>query len=114
MRVKGGPTTRQRRKKWLNAAEGTFGTRHTSYRVAKQTIIQSAKYAFRDRKAKKRTFRSLWIARLNAALRARGVTYSVFMAKLRTKGYGLNRKMLSELAIREPATFSQLVETVIS
>ncbi|WP_027121860.1 50S ribosomal protein L20 [[Mycoplasma] imitans] len=112
MRVKGGPTTRRRRKKWLKQAEGTFGTRHASYKVAKQTVIKSAKYAFRDRKNKKREFRALWIQRLNGALREMGVTYSVFINLLKQQQITINRKMLSEIAIHDHEAFKKLVKEV--
>lgn len=114
MRVKGGPKTRQRRKKWLNEAEGTFGTRHASYKVAKQTVIKSAKYAYRDRKNKKRDFRSLWISRLNGVLRENGVTYSVFINKLRKNNIVINRKMLSEMAIKQPEEFVNFVKAIMA
>ncbi|WP_027123978.1 50S ribosomal protein L20 [Mycoplasmoides pirum] len=114
MRVKGGPATRQRRKKWLNEAEGTFGTRHASYKVAKQTVIQSAKYAYRDRRNKKREFRALWIGRLNAALREMDITYSVFINKLRKNNILINRKMLSEMAIQQPEEFKNFVQSVMN
>lgn len=113
MRVKGGPVTRQRRKKWINEAEGTFGTRHISYKIAKQTVIKSAKYAYRDRKNNKRNFRSLWISRLNGALRELGVTYSVFINKLRKNNIIINRKMLSEMAINKPKEFELFVKDVM-
>lgn len=114
MRVKGGPVTRQRRKKWINEAEGTFGTRHVSYKVAKQTVIQSAKYAYRDRRNKKRDFRALWISRLNGVLRESGITYSVFINKLKNSNIIINRKILSEMAINKPEEFNQLVKEVMS
>lgn len=113
MRVKGGPVTRQRRKKWIKQAEGTFGTRHVSYKIAKQTVIKSAKYAYRDRKNKKRDFRALWITRLNAVLREMGITYSVFINKLRKNNVAINRKMLSEMAIHQPEEFKNLVKEVM-
>ncbi|CDN40309.1 50S ribosomal protein L20 [Mycoplasma amphoriforme] len=114
MRVKGGPVTRQRRKKWLKQSEGSFGTRHTSYKVAKQTVIKSAKYAYRDRKNKKREFRALWITRLNGVLRELGITYSVFINKLHQNKIAVNRKMLSELAIQQPDAFKTFVHTIIN
>ncbi|WP_033159740.1 50S ribosomal protein L20 [Mycoplasmoides alvi] len=114
MRVKGGTVTRQRRKKWINEAEGSFGTRHVSYKIAKQTVIQSAKYSYRDRKNKKRDFRALWISRLNGVLRECGVTYSVFINKLRSNNIIINRKILSEMAINQPQEFNQLVKEVMS
>lgn len=113
MRVKGGTVTRRRHKAVLKQAEGTWGTRHTSYRIAKQTIIRAGEYAYRDRKNKKRDFRRLWISRINAAVRELGYTYSAFMHELSTKKIEINRKMLSELAINNPEEFKALVESVM-
>ncbi|WP_031489056.1 50S ribosomal protein L20 [Ureaplasma canigenitalium] len=120
MRIKGGPSTRTRRKRWLEKASGSWGTRHTSYRIAKQTVIRAGEYAFRDRKNKKRDFRKLWIARINAAVRLLGYNYSSFMNALvknniinKETGEGLNRKMLSELAINNPEEFKELVLKVM-
>ena len=113
MRVKGGTVTRRRHKAVLKQAEGTWGTRHTSYRIAKQTIIRAGEYAYRDRKNKKRDFRRLWISRINAAVRELGYTYSSFMHELSAKKIEINRKMLSELAINNPEEFNALVESVM-
>ncbi len=113
MRVKTGPTTRKRRKKWLDKAEGTWGVNHKSYRNAKQTVIKSSQYAYRDRKNKKRDFRKLWIARINAATREEGYTYSQFINQLTKKEIKINRKMLSELAINNPAEFKKLLSDVM-
>lgn len=113
MRIKRGPATHRRRKAVKKAAEGTWGTRHTSYKIAHQTVIRSSQYAYRDRKAKKRDFRKLWIGRINAAVRAEGYTYSKFMAKLASSKVEINRKMLSELAISNPEAFSKLVKEVM-
>ncbi len=113
MRVKGGTVTRRRHKAVLKQAEGTWGTRHTSYRIAKQTIIRAGEYAYRDRKNKKRDFRRLWISRINAAVRELGYTYSAFMHELSAKKIEINRKMLSELAINNPEEFKALVESVM-
>lgn len=112
MRVKGGTTARKYRKAVKKAASGSRGTRHTSYRIAKQTNIRSAQYAFRDRKAKKRDFRKLWIARISAACKPLGVNYSTFMNGLKKNKVEINRKMLAELAISQPAEFKILVESV--
>lgn len=112
MRVKGGTGARKYRKSVKAAASGSRGTRHTSYRIAKQTVIRSAQYAFRDRRAKKRDFRKLWIARISAAVKALGFNYSVFMAGLKKNKIEINRKMLSELAISNPEEFKALVESV--
>ncbi len=114
MRAKTGPVTRQRRKRWLKKAEGTHGINHKSYRNAKQTVIKSSQYAYRDRKAKKREFRRLWIQRINAAVRQEGYTYSQFMDALNKKGIAINRKMLSELAIHNPDEFKKLLNDVMS
>lgn len=113
MRSASSVTTRQRRKKWLNKAEGTWGVNHSSYRNAKQTVIKASQYAYRDRKNKKRDFRKLWIARINAAVRQEGYTYSVFIAKLHEKKIELNRKMLSEFAISNPEEFKKFVHNVM-
>lgn len=112
MRIQGGKATRRRRKKWIKLNEGAFGTRHVSYRTAKQSVIKNAKYAYRDRKNKKRDFRKLWILRLNAALRQNGTTYSKFMNILRKKNIETNRKILSELAIQQPEQFKKFVESI--
>ncbi len=110
MRVKGGSVTRQRRKKWLEQAEGSWGTRH---RVAKQTVVRASTYAYADRRTKKSDFRKLWIARINAAVRAEGYTYSAFMNQLKKHNININRKMLSELAINQPDEFKALVKSVM-
>ena len=114
MRVKGGPATKNRRKKWLNQAEGSFGTRHISYRIARQTVIRAGQYAFAGRRAKKTQFRELWIARINSAVRALGYTYSKFMAKLHEKKIDINRKMLAELAFNDLPAFNALVKQVMA
>ncbi|MHA0272598.1 MULTISPECIES: 50S ribosomal protein L20 [Mycoplasmatota] len=109
-RVKGGTVTRARRKKWLKLAKGYFGHKSIGYKVAKQAVVKSWTYAFRDRKQVKRNFRKLWIARINAAVRAEGMSYSRFINGLKKANVTINRKMLSELAINEPKTFSVLVQ----
>ncbi|QNM93476.1 50S ribosomal protein L20 [Mycoplasma sp. Pen4] len=109
-RVKGGTVTRARRKKWLKLAKGYFGHKSIGYKVAKQAVVKSWTYAFRDRKQVKRNFRKLWIARINAATRAEGMSYSRFINGLKRANVTINRKMLSELAINEPKTFSMLVQ----
>lgn len=113
MRVKGGPVTRQRRKKWLDKAEGSWGTRHASFKVAKQTVIRASTYAYNDRRKRKNDFRKLWIARINAAVREEGYNYSTFMCKLKEKNIMINRKMLSELAINQPKEFKELLKKVM-
>lgn len=112
MRVKGGTVTRARRKKWIKLAKGYFGHKSIGYKVAKQAVVKSWTYAFRDRKQVKRNFRKLWIARINAATRAQNLSYSQFINGLKKANITINRKMLSELAINEPQVFSQLVEIV--
>ncbi len=113
MRVKGGYVTRRRRKRWLDKAEGSWGTRHTSFKIAKQTVIRASEYAYNDRRKKKSNFRKLWIARINAAIRPMGYTYSQFIAALNKKKININRKMLSELAINNPKEFEDLVKKVM-
>ena len=109
-RVKGGPATHRRRKRILNKAKGYRGTRSKLFKSAKQTVIKAGQYAYRDRRVKKREFRALWITRISAACEARGVRYSRFMNGLKHANVGLNRKMLSEIAIFDPAAFDKLVE----
>jgi large subunit ribosomal protein L20 len=113
MRVKGGPTTRQRRKAMKKRVEGAWGTKHTSYKIARQTLLRSADYAYRDRKARKREFRKLWNTRINAAVRELGYNYSTFINSLHKAKIVINRKMLSELAINNPEDFKSLVEIVM-
>ncbi|UUM19999.1 MULTISPECIES: 50S ribosomal protein L20 [unclassified Mycoplasma] len=109
-RVKGGTVTRARRKKWLKLAKGYFGHKSIGYKVAKQAVVKSWTYAFRDRKQVKRNFRKLWIARINAATRMHGMSYSQFINGLKKANVTINRKMLSELAINQPDTFKTLVD----
>ena len=99
MRVKGGIVTRRRRKRWLKLAKGYWGHKSIGFKVAKQQVVKSWTYAFRDRKQVKRNFRKLWIARINAAVREEGLTYSKFMNGIKKSNIDINRKMLSELAI---------------
>jgi large subunit ribosomal protein L20 len=110
-RAKGGAKTRQRRKKILKKAKGYVGGRGRLYRTAAETVLRAGAFAYRDRKAKKRSARSLWIVRINAACRDAGVSYSAFMAGLKKAGVLLNRKMLSELAVNDPVSFTKLVES---
>ena len=110
-RAKGGPKTRARRKRVLNLAEGFWGAKSKLYRSATEAVDRSLKYAYRDRKVRKRDFRRLWIARINAAARLNGMTYSRFIAGLAKNGVGLDRKILSDLAITDPAGFAKLFET---
>ena len=110
MRVKGGIVTRRRRKKWLKLAKGYWGHKSIGFKVAKQQVVKSWTYAFRDRKQVKRNFRKLWIARINAAVRPLGLTYSRFIEGPKKAKIEINRKMLSELAIHNPDVFSKIVE----
>ncbi len=110
-RAKGGPKTRARRKRVLNLAEGFWGAKSRLYRSATEAVDRSLKYAYRDRKVRKRDFRKLWIARINAAARLNGISYSKFIAGLAKNGVALDRKVLAELAITDPAGFAKLAET---
>lgn len=110
MRVKGGKVTRRRRKRWLKLAKGYFGHKHIGFKVAKQQVVKSWTYGFRDRKQVKRNFRKLWIARINAAVRPMGLSYSKFMNGLKIAKIEVNRKMLSELAINQPEAFKLIVD----
>ena len=109
-RVKRGTTAHARHKKVVDKAKGYYGRRKNVFRVAVQAVEKAAQYAYRDRRVKKRTFRALWIQRINAGARAHGLTYSQFMNGLKRAGIDLDRKVLSDLAITEPASFSGLVE----
>ena len=104
--------SRKRRKKILKQAKGYFGARSKVYTVAKNAVERGLQYAYRDRKQKKRNFRSLWIARINAATREHGLSYSKFMHALNQKGIELNRKVLADLAMNEPEAFKAIVEHV--
>lgn len=110
MRVKGGFTTRRRHKKILKLAKGYRGAKSKLYRVANQQVMKSLNYAYIHRRLKKREFRKLWIARINAAARNNGISYSRMMHGLKTAGVDINRKMLSELAVKDPQAFSELAE----
>ncbi len=107
-RVKRSVSARKKRRKVLAQARGYFGTKKSSYRRAKEQVQRSLRYAYRDRRVKKRDFRRLWIARINAAARLNGLTYSEFMHGIGLAGIELNRKMLADLATHEPQAFSQL------
>lgn len=109
MRVPGGYKTRQRRKAVIKRAEGYWGHRSKSYRTARQSLIRSAQYAFISRKQRKRDFRRLWIQRINAAVRNEGITYSRFMEAMKKNNVGLNRKLLSHMALHHPEQFKKLV-----
>ncbi len=109
-RVKNGAVTKARHKKVLKQAKGYFGSKHRLYKTAKEQLMHSGQYAYRDRKQKKREFRKLWITRINAACRENGISYSRFIEGLTKAGVEINRKMLSEIAINDPKAFTELVE----
>lgn len=109
-RVKNGAVTKARHKKVLKQAKGYFGSKHRLYKSAKEQLMHSGQYAFRDRKQKKREFRKLWITRINAACRENEISYSRFIEGLNKAGVQVNRKMLSEIAINDPKAFSDLVK----
>jgi large subunit ribosomal protein L20 len=111
-RVKRGVTAHAKHKKVLKAAKGYYGRRKNTIRIAKQAVEKANQYAYRDRKRRKRTFRALWIQRLNAAVRQFGLTYSRFIDGLGKAGVAVDRKVLSDLAIREPAAFEAIVDKV--
>jgi len=104
--------SRARRKKVLKLAKGNFGSRGNVWTVAKNTVEKGLQYAYAHRQIKKRTYRSLWITRINAAVRNYGMTYSEFMGKVNAKGIALNRKVLADLAMNEPKAFETIVKTV--
>lgn len=109
-RVKGGTIHAARRKKVMKRAKGYFGSKHRLYKTAKEQVMHSLKYGYRDRRQKKRDFRKLWITRINAACRLNDISYSKFINGLSKAGVTVNRKMLSEIAIDSPETFTSLVE----
>jgi large subunit ribosomal protein L20 len=111
-RSKNAVASRARRKRVLDQAKGYYGKRKNVYTVAKNVVEKGLTYSYVGRKLKKREYRALWIARINAAVREEGLTYSVFMNKLAVKGIGLDRKVLADLAMNEPASFKQLVASV--
>lgn len=111
-RSKNAVASRARRKKVLKQAKGYFGRRKNVYTVAKNAVEKGLQYAYRDRKNKKRTFRQLWIARINAACRQNGVSYSQFMGQLHENNITLNRKVLAELAMNQPEAFKAIVEKI--
>ena len=110
-RVKRGKAAHRRHKAILREARGYVGGRHRLFRSAKETVMRAKQYAYRDRKRRKRDFRRLWIARINAAVREQGVTYSRFMQALKASGIGLDRRSLAELAVRDPSSFEEVVAT---
>ena len=110
-RIKGATMTHKRRAKTLKLAKGYYGAKSKHFRMAKQAVMKRGTYAFVGRKQKKRQFRNLWTTRLTNPVRAQGMNYSTFMNGLKKAGVELNRKMLSEMAIHDPASFNALVET---
>ncbi len=113
-KVKRGVVARARHKKVLKQAKGYYGARSRIYRVAKQAVIKAGQYAYRDRRQRKRQFRALWIARINAGARSCGLSYSRFMNGLKKASIGLDRKVLADLAVFDKDVFSQLVATAKS
>jgi large subunit ribosomal protein L20 len=110
--VKRGVTARARHKKVLALAKGYRGRRKNVFRIAKQAVMKAGQYAYRDRRTRKRVFRALWIARINAASRGLGITYSKFMAGMKKAAIDIDRKMLAELAVNDPAAFGAIVAKV--
>lgn len=113
-RVKGGTVTHRRHKKVLKLTKGQYGTKHRLFRRANEAMMKSLKYAYRDRRNRRRELRRLWIARINAAARQNGLSYSRFMHGLQQAGVELDRKMLAELAVHDSGAFAQLVEVAKS
>ncbi len=109
-RVKGGTVTRKRRKRVLKLAKGYYGSKHTLFKTAKQQVMKSGNYAYRDRRQKKRDFRRLWITRISAAARLNDISYSKLMHGLKVANVDINRKMLADLAIHDEQAFTQLVD----
>ena len=111
-RVKRGTMTRKRHNRVLKDAEGYYGARRRQFKQAKEAVMRAGQYAYRDRRNKKREFRKLWIARINAACRAEGITYSRFIEALTKQGVAVDRKILADLAVHDTAGFATLVQTV--
>jgi len=111
-RTKGGFKTRRRHKKFLKLAKGYYGARHRVYKVARVAVERSLAFAFEGRKLRKRDMRSLWITRINAAVRLFGLNYSTFINKLKNKNIGIDRKILAEIAVSDPKAFESIVKTV--
>lgn len=109
-RVKGGTVTRKRRKRVLKLAKGYYGSKHTLFKTAKQQVMKSGNYAYRDRRQRKRDFRKLWITRISAAARLNEISYSKLMHGLKVANVDINRKMLADLAINDDQAFTQLVD----
>lgn len=110
-RVKRGTTRRDRRRKILKLASGFRGTKSKLYRSAKESVNKALKYSMRDRRVRKRDFRRLWIVRIGAAAKQNGISYSHFICGLKKSGVELDRKILADMAVKEPATFAKLAET---
>ena len=110
-RVRRGTKRHAKRRRILKLARGFYGTRSNAYRIAKQAVDRALSYAYRDRRQRKRQFRRLWITRINAAARLHGLSYSRMIAGLKKAGSALDRKMLADLAVREPEAFGRLAET---
>jgi len=111
VRVKGGPQTQRRHKKVLALTKGQRGSKHRLFKRGNEAMMKSLEYAYRDRRNRKRDFRQLWIARINAAARQNEMSYSKFMFGLKTAGVELDRKVLADIAMNDPAAFSQLADT---
>jgi len=113
-RVKRGVMTRKRHNRTLTRAKGYWGARHRWFKMAHEAVMHAAQYAYRDRRVRKRDFRKLWIARINAACRAQGITYSRFINGLSRAGVQVNRKVMADLAVHDPAAFTALVQQASS
>ena len=111
-RVKRGTTTHARHKRILEQAKGYYGRRKNTIRIAKQAVEKAGQYAYRDRKVKKRSFRAIWIQRINAAVREMGLTYGVFMHGVKLAGIEIDRKVMADLAMHEPDTFKAIIAQV--
>ena len=111
-RVKTGKITRKKHKKVLKLAKGYYGAKSTRFRMAKQAVMKSGQYAYVGRKLRKRDFRRLWIARINAAARANGINYSTLINGMKKANINVNRKMLAEMAVNDPKAFSEIVAAV--
>jgi large subunit ribosomal protein L20 len=111
VRIKGGPQTQRRHKKVLALTKGQRGSKHRLYKRGNEAMMKSLEYAYRDRRNRKRDFRRLWIARINAATRQNDMSYSTFMYGLKNAGVEIDRKVLADIAANDPSTFTQLVET---
>lgn len=109
-RVKGGTVTRKRRKKIIKLSKGYYGSKHTLFKTAKEQVMKSYTYAYRDRRQKKRDFRRLWVTRINAAARINGLSYSTFIHGLKLAGIEMNRKMLADLAVTDAAAFAAIAD----